>query len=150
MFPLELPSNGHGTSSRGTSFSLLAQAANLLPKSAHPPKPILDLEQAPEIPLPFCYPWHCCCISFQPAIRTTPRRQTHSAASRDLPMYFSLVLRSTEPGTVIKQCLRPACPAEILLSRVPQSHLAQPLERFHRATFPLLSEELGVLTNPPV
>lgn len=94
-------------------------------------------------------------LYFLSACHSYNTQETNSFCSQqrphgDLPMYFSLVLRSTEPGTVIKQCLRPACPAEILLSRVAQSHLAQPLERFHRATFPLLSEELGVRTNPPV
>lgn len=164
VFPLELPSNGHGRSSRGISFPLLAQAANLLPKSAHPSKPILDLERPAGIPLPYCYLWDCCCVSFQPAIGTHNTQETNLFCSQQRLhgaetswCIFHWFWGTSEPGTVLKECLRSACPAEILPSRVAQSHLPQPWERFHRATFLLsaprkllLSEELGVVTNPGV
>lgn len=160
VFPLELPSNGHGRSYGGISFPLLAQPPNLLPKPAHPPKPVLDLEQPPEIPVPYCYLWDCCCVSLNPVIGAHNTPETNSSCSQQrlqkeetLWYIFCWFWGSTEAGTVIKQCLRPACPAEILTSRVAQPHLPQPWERFLTATFPLLwssfllSEELGV-TNP--
>lgn len=129
MFPLELPSNGHGRSYGGISFPLLAQTPNLLPKPAHPPKPVLDLEQPPEIPVPHCCLWGCCCVSLQPAIGAHNAPETNSSCSQQRLheeetcwCIFCWFWGSTEPGAVIKQCLRPACPAEILTSRVAQPH----------------------------
>jgi len=77
-FPLELPSNGHGRGSGGIRFPLLAQAVNLVPKSADSPKPIMGLEKPPEIPAPYRYPWDCCSISLQPVAGT------HNTQERDL------------------------------------------------------------------